>query len=155
MVSGRRRFSEGSATACGSYERLALRGVARRRTNNKSLWPRWPLSCGLGPREGARTASGGTCRCTRLPEARNQQRRASCVALLRPACVLLQACKALHAARRKAVEQRVNAALEGSLGSGEADLSRLLLRGYYWLGGSDCPHAAYDGLQTQPTGSRL
>ena len=35
-----------------------------------------------------------------------------------------QACKALHAARRKAVEQRVNEALDDSSNSGEAEASR-------------------------------
>ena len=50
-----------------------------------------------------------------------------------------QACKALHAARRKAVEQRIKEALEDSSNSGEAVASHYVLRGFYTLAKQICP----------------
>ena len=60
-------------------------------------------------------------------------------ALCGTACVL-QACKALHAACRKAVEQRVNEALDDSFNTGEAEASRCLFcAGFTGLAKQICP----------------
>ena len=77
-----------------------------------------------GTRKGARTPSGETCRCTRLPEAREFSSGGLVVSRYAASVRAAQACKALHAARRKAVEKRINEASEDSSGSGEASASR-------------------------------
>ena len=104
MVSGRRRFSEGSATACGGLAWIAARGAAREQQLDTTLAGEdGPLRL----TERFATVSGEGC-CTRLPRSLKlcsgrlhgevQGDKGQCV----------QACKAPHAARRWTVKERVN-----------------------------------------------
>ena len=74
---GRRRFSEVAAAVCGSYERLALRGFARRRRTSACTLS-WTLLCALRAGGSAVGRASDERTCTRVLRAwRFQQRVAA------------------------------------------------------------------------------